>query len=234
MPELPWFGMEIDTIFFDVGSTLVFAEPKLVRGPLFERHLEPSEEQLCAAETEARRAIDKVLQKHSAPVDGTYWSAYYRKLLSEMGIDDAGLAAALIARARESSNWCRLKPGTPEVLEQFRKQYRLGVISNSDGRVSNLLEKVGIRRFFDTVTDSGTVGVEKPDSRIFRAATESLNAVPEHSLYLGDIYSVDYVGATEAGMKAILMDSNAVYRRSNLPRVESLRELLDIMSFEGR
>ena len=40
-----------------------------------------------------------------------------------------------------------------------------------------------------------------------------MNAAPEESLYVGDVYSVDYLGATGAGMKAILMD---VARR--LPR----------------
>ena len=50
-------------------------------------------------------------------------------------------------------------------------------------------------------------------------------AEPEESLYVGDVYSVDYLGATGAGMQAMLMDVAGAYRKKGLPRVESLAEL---------
>ena len=52
-----------------------------------------------------------------------------------------------------------------------------------------------------------------------------MDAAPEQSLYVGDFYSVDYLGATRAGMQAILFDVSGAYRESGLPRVESLEEL---------
>jgi FMN phosphatase YigB (HAD superfamily) len=52
-----------------------------------------------------------------------------------------------------------------------------------------------------------------------------MNARPEESLYVGDVYSVDYVGATQAGMQAVLFDVAGTYREEGLPRVESLQEL---------
>jgi FMN phosphatase YigB (HAD superfamily) len=52
-----------------------------------------------------------------------------------------------------------------------------------------------------------------------------MNAAPEESLYFGDVYSVDYLGATGAGMQAILMDVSGAYRNKGLPRIESLQEL---------
>lgn len=217
--------MVLETIFFDVGSTLVFAEPNLVRGPLLDRGITPSDTQLRAAEREARVAIDDILLERTAPVDGTYWKAYYSKLSRDLAISDEGLISALIERARVSSNWCLLKPDTNEVLEELSSRYPLAIISNADGKIVDLLKKVGIRRFFKTITDSGSIGVEKPDPRIFRAALESLNAKPETSLYVGDIYSVDYMGAAGVGMQSILMDSYGVYRDSGLPRVESLTQL---------
>jgi len=45
-------------------------------------------------------------------------------------------------------------------------------------------------------------------------------------LYVGDVYSVDYCGATKAGMKAVLFDVPGAYREKGLPRVESLEELV--------
>jgi putative hydrolase of the HAD superfamily len=69
------------------------------------------------------------------------------------------------------------------------------------------------------------VGQEKPHPAIFEAALRSLDATPEQSLYVGDVYSVDYLGATRAGMQAILFDVSGAYRDSDLPRVESLEDL---------
>jgi FMN phosphatase YigB (HAD superfamily) len=52
-----------------------------------------------------------------------------------------------------------------------------------------------------------------------------MKAEPEQSLYVGDVYSVDYLGATGAGMQALLFDVAGTYRELGLPRVESLEEL---------
>jgi FMN phosphatase YigB (HAD superfamily) len=52
-----------------------------------------------------------------------------------------------------------------------------------------------------------------------------MKAEAQHSLYVGDVYSVDYLGATRAGMRAMLFDVSGAYRGNGLPRVESLEEL---------
>ena len=52
-----------------------------------------------------------------------------------------------------------------------------------------------------------------------------MKAEPAESLYVGDVYSVDYVGAQNAGMQAVLFDVAGTYRDRELPRVESLADL---------
>jgi putative hydrolase of the HAD superfamily len=69
------------------------------------------------------------------------------------------------------------------------------------------------------------VGYEKPHPAIFKAALEAMDVEAKESLYVGDVYSVDYLGATRAGMQAILFDIPGAYRERDLPRVESLDEL---------
>ena len=54
-----------------------------------------------------------------------------------------------------------------------------------------------------------------------------MKADPAESLYVGDVYSVDYEGAKKAGMDAVLFDVAGAYRERGLPRVESLAELED-------
>jgi FMN phosphatase YigB (HAD superfamily) len=53
----------------------------------------------------------------------------------------------------------------------------------------------------------------------------SLGATPEQSVYVGDVYSVDFAGAEAVGMRPILIDVAGVYRDTPYPRVESLTEL---------
>jgi putative hydrolase of the HAD superfamily len=84
----------------------------------------------------------------------------------------------------------------------------LGVVSNSEGRVGQALEAAGLREYFDVVVDSGLIGIEKPDPRIFQAALEALGVGPEEALYVGDLYEVDVVGARAAGIEAVLLESS--------------------------
>jgi putative hydrolase of the HAD superfamily len=103
----------------------------------------------------------------------------------------------------------------------------LAVISNADGKIEDVLKRSGIADCFATITDSGLVGYEKPHPAIFQAALQAMDAKPQESLYVGDVYSVDYLGATQAGLQAVLIDVSGAYREMNVPRVESLEELED-------
>jgi putative hydrolase of the HAD superfamily len=89
----------------------------------------------------------------------------------------------------------------------------------------DVLKHCGIADVFGKVIDSGLVGYEKPHPAIFEAALREMRAAPEETLYVGDVYSVDYMGATRVGMQAMLFDVAGAYRENRLPRVESLEEL---------
>jgi len=115
--------------------------------------------------------------------------------------------------------------GTREALERIRGAYSIAVISNSDGRINNVLHRCGIDDCFACITDSGNVGHEKPHPAIFSAALREMKADPADSLYVGDVYSIDYVGARNAGMQAVLFDVAGAYSDQGHPRVESLTEL---------
>jgi len=56
------------------------------------------------------------------------------------------------------------------------------------------------------------------------AALEKMKVAADRAMYVGDVYSVDYLGATSAGMQAILFDVSGAYQNDGLPRVESLQE----------
>jgi len=122
-----------------------------------------------------------------------------------------------------------MRRGTKEVLLRLGKQYRMGVISNADGKIASVLQHCGIADCFQTITDSGLIGYEKPRAEIFQAALREMGARAEESLYVGDVYSVDYLGATRVGMQAMLFDVAGAYSDKGLTRVESLEELERIL-----
>jgi putative hydrolase of the HAD superfamily len=131
---------------------------------------------------------------------------------------------------RERHLWCSVKERTREALGRLRAAgLRLGIVSNSDGRVEEALAASGMRDLFDVVIDSGLVGVEKPDPAIFRAALDALGIGPEEALYVGDLYEVDVVGARAAGIEAVLLAPSSPGPGRPCSTAESIDELVDAL-----
>lgn len=93
-------------------------------------------------------------------------------------------------------------------LETLSKRYKLGLITNgpSVGQ-RNKLRNSGLSRFFDPeqIVVSGDYPFKKPDPRLFIAGCEKLGVLPEESVYVGDIYGRDILGAHRAGLTPVWM-----------------------------
>ena len=215
--------MSPKAVFFDVGNTLLFLNYAVVLRPLHERKLFPSFDLLMEIERQTKREFDSLQQ--DATVDHGFWHIYYSHLLNKLGLRDEVLCAELVSLTRISANWCQIRPHTREALKRLAERYRLGIISNADGKIAEVLARCGIADCFESITDSGIVGKEKPHPAIFAAAVNSLGVSAGESVYTGDIYSVDYVGAMAAGMQCVLFDVSGAYRDAGITRVESLEQL---------
>jgi HAD superfamily hydrolase (TIGR01509 family) len=215
-------------IFFDVGNTLLFPNRQRILAPLRERRLFPTQQQLQRLECRTKNEFDLILE-HDGRADHGFWYLFYTHLLEELGVEDELLRDALVGATRISANWCDIRPRTREILLEMAERYALGVISNADGKIAEILTDCGISDCFRTITDSGLVGYEKPHPQIFQAALREMGLRAEDTFYVGDVYSVDYLGATRAGMRAILFDVAGAYRDKNLSRVESLQALKEIL-----
>lgn len=216
-------------VFFDVGNTLLFPDRERIYAPLYQRNIFPSPEQLLSIECRTKKEFDAILKQRGA-VDHGFWYLFYSNLLEELGLQPDGLRDTLVEATRVSANWGAIRPGTREILERIGNRYRIGVISNADGKIAALLERFQIADCFLNITDSGVVGCKKPHAAIFQAALRTMNVAPEESLYVGDMHSVDYLGATSVGMQAILFDVCGGYRDLDLPRVTSLQELEEMLN----
>ncbi len=126
--------------------------------------------------------------------------------------------------------WCSVHERTHDALARLRAAgLRLGVVSNSDGRVEQALTAAGLREYFDVVIDSSIFGTEKPDPAIFRAALQALDVAPEEALYVGDLYEVDVVGAQAAGMDAVLLTASGARQGPPCRTAASIDELVDAL-----
>ena len=212
---------ERHVIFFDIGNTLLFPNRAKMLAPI-STDLHPSLEQWQALERRTKLEFDKSMQ--DGRVDHGFWWMFHTYLLHQLD-QDTGIRDALVVNAQRSANWDQMLPGTRDALERISRKFRIAVISNADGGIEQVLTRCGIASCFESITDSGIVGVEKPRAEIFKAALNRMKAPADESLYVGDMYSVDYLGARNAGMQAVLFDLAGTYRGRELPRVESLEQL---------
>lgn len=148
----------------------------------------------------------------------------------------AGVPAARLDKVRDTLTrlhaeghlWTGIAADTHDALARLRGAgLRLGVVSNSDGRVEEALEASGLRGYFDVVVDSTLAGVEKPDPAIFRAALEVLGVRASEALYVGDLYDVDVIGANAAGIPAVLLVPPGASAPPGCAAVGSLGALVD-------
>jgi putative hydrolase of the HAD superfamily len=186
-----------------------------------DRH--PTLEAWQALERRTKQEFDQGLM--DGKVDHGFWWTFHTYLLQGINAQDDGVRNTLVANTQNSANWDQILPGTREALDRIRRDYAIAVISNADGKIDAVLRRTGIVDCFASITDSGNVGHEKPHPAIFEAALREMKASPAESLYVGDVYSVDYVGARQAGMQAVLLDVAGAYREREFPRVESLAGL---------
>lgn len=86
------------------------------------------------------------------------------------------------------------------------------MISNFDERLESILRDTQIRPYFNFIITSYGLGIEKPDSRIFKEALDlsktkcGVDILPHHALHVGDTVDRDYLGAKTAGWNAILIN----------------------------
>ncbi len=217
----------LKAVLFDAGNTLLFLDHDRMAaavGAVLGVPLDP--QRLAGAAGYAARAAER-----ARGIDRDRARVYLEALFAGAGVPAArmGDVGDCLRRLHgEGHLWCRLAPGTREALDRLRAGgLRLGVVSNSDGRVEEALIAAGLRDCFDVVLDSALLGVEKPDPAIFLAALGALGVAPSDALYVGDLYDVDVVGARAAGMEAVLLVPDAAGPGPDCRRFTSISALAD-------
>jgi putative hydrolase of the HAD superfamily len=103
----------------------------------------------------------------------------------------------------------RLYPEVKNMLDELSQRYKLAALSDAQSAWARPeMRAVGIEGYFQPIIVSGDCGYRKPDSRIFRAALDGLDALPENVLFVGNDMYRDIYGASRVGMKTVFFSSN--------------------------
>jgi len=114
----------------------------------------------------------------------------------------------------------------PTLAELKRRGLKLGVISNFDSRLYDVLRACRLDHFFDSVHISTRIGAAKPDAAIFKAALNHYAIEAREAWHVGDNLREDVEGAMAAGVNAALLDrENRFAENAPSTRITSLEQV---------
>ncbi len=231
----------VDLLCLDAGNTVVFLEHERLAKACARSGFRTTGAALLRAEGEAKLASER------GPLPDVSWSGVGDARSAGWGrtvgciLRCAGLAEERVGDVLdavwpdhcEQNFWCRVPDGLVEALDRARARgVVVAVISNSEGMLERLFDQLGILHSLDAVIDSGLVGVEKPDPRIFQFALDRFGVAPGRALHVGDMYATDVLGARAAGLRVVLVDPHGhmAGRHPDVPRVPGVAEVAEAIA----
>jgi putative hydrolase of the HAD superfamily len=235
MSRVPPIPDPLDCVLFDAGDTL------LAPAPSFQgRFMAVAAEHglpLVAAAVDA--AIADAVRAAEWPSDWTdpatqreFWVGFYRQVLADLGHGEKGmeLADALFEAFSDPAGYRLFDDVRPALDELAARGIKLGVVSNFEPWLEDILDLQGIGDRFAAVAISGKLGVAKPDPEIFKAALTEAGADPGATVHVGDQPVNDVAAARAVGITPVLIDRYARHPETDgAHRVEDLLELVELV-----
>ena len=230
----------IKAVFFDLYFTLVGYEPsqeEIEAGLLHNFGIDVSPEALrrpLAAANEAiiQAMIHRPMNQRSKEEMTALYAQFHRDILREAGLKAGeNVIMGLLTGMLQAKMKLVLFDDVLPALDNLKgRGLTLGLISNIERNMSGALDELGLSPRLDVVVTSQDAGANKPQPEIFRFALKKAGITPAESIYIGDQYQVDVVGARGAGMKGILIDRAGHHEAiTDCPRIQSLAEVIDYL-----
>ena len=207
---LPFDRSSIDAVSLDVGGVLVVPDHGLIGHALTGAGVAHDRSAFLEGHYRAMAEVDR---SRAAPESFTH---YTHAFVRAVGVreDQVEAGAAVLDDVMVAPLWHQPVPGARVSAARLAAAgLRLAVTSNSDGTVADGLQRYelvqvgdgpGIR--VEHISDSGLMGVHKPDPAMFLATAAGLALPPERVCHIGDAGGYDADGAAAAGMVAVHVD----------------------------
>lgn len=165
-----------------------------------------------------------------------FWHGFYLEVLRRLPdqADPNRLAEAAFTVFSDPATYRLFDDSRPALEALAMRGLKLGVISNFEPWLRDVLELQGVAHLFDAVVISGVVGIAKPDPGIFHAALAEAGVEAAEAVHVGDQPEIDAKAAAAVGMAPVLIDRFG--RRPEplpWPRIAKLTELVDLLDQEG-
>ncbi len=220
-------------MFLDAGGVLINPNWTRISAALAAHGVDVAASALEAAEPLAKRQLDTG-ERIRATSDAQRGWTYFNLVLEAAGqaVSDATDAALaeLHDYHQEFNLWETVPDGVRPALAALRARgFRLVVLSNANGTLHRVFERLDLASAVDALFDSCNEGIEKPDPRFFQLALDRVGAHAATTVHVGDLFHVDVVGARAAGIEPVLLDVADLYRDADCRRVRSLAGLMDVL-----
>ena len=180
------------------------------------------------------------------PINRKYWELYRLNKVSKahlrfyrlsdtfkelrVEVSDDQINKLSVDYINHLSDFNYLIPNALTILENFRLNYNMHVITNGFKEVQNKkLEKSGLLKYFKTITISEDIGFKKPSKEIFLHAIASANATIENSVMIGDNFNADIIGAKSLGMNVIYYN----FHKTKEQKLDGMLEINDLLELEN-
>ncbi len=221
-------------VFFDAGNTIVFPDYEIYRDIASSLGVSVTTDEVMAAEARAREALDRAVSHAPGTNVYDFWSIYYTPFYEHLGLESGSIPRAIgMTRAANDEGlgiWKIPVEGLDHVLDELElRKLATGIISNSDGRLEERLTEIGIRDRFGFLIDSAVISISKPDPGIFEEALRLSSLAAADTVYVGDYYAVDVVGARGVGMRPVLFDPNGAYGEVDCAIIRRFEDLIGLL-----
>ena len=219
LPPVLWAVMPaIDAVLLDIGGVFHLPDPARIAAACERAEHPIDRDEVPRAHYKACTVFDHPGNDDAAPPWNRWWPAYLTTFARALGVDDeATINEVLKHLAGEFTTgglWEYEIPGSRDGLRALEASgTRLGIVSNNDGEALTRLRAIelaqvgpGVGVPVECVIDSGAVGIEKPDPRIFQLAFIAMRLRCDQCWYVGDMPGIDAVGAQRAGMRVFIVD----------------------------
>jgi REG-2-like HAD superfamily hydrolase len=239
MSRLPPIPDPLDCVLFDAGDTLLAPAPSFQGRFLAvaaDAGVPLEEAAVDAAIAEAMRAAEWPSDWTDPATQRSFWVGFYRQVLADLGHVDNGLqvAEALFAAFSDPAGYRLFDDVRPALDALAGRGVTLGVVSNFEPWLEDVLALQGIDHLFATVAISGRLGVAKPDPEIFQVALKEAGAEPAATVHVGDQPVNDVAAARAVGITPVLIDRFARHPDPDgAHRIEDLLGLVRLVYGHG-
>src|SRR4030042_1693598 len=168
------------------------------------------------------------IDKRTTEEKNEFYAEYATRILHEAGVEASReIALQILAKLRGHKWEFKAYDDTLPTLKELKnRSLIIGLVSNVVQDMEPTYTELGLQPHLDFKVTSAEVGCDKPQPEIFMAALQKAQVKPEESIFVGDQYHLDIVGARGVGIKGLLIDRNDYSPEiTDCPRIHSLTEI---------